>query len=149
MAPHAIESNVLKESFPPPEFSAPSDISGWKISNRKYFTISTGCPLKSKLQHAGRLRRKESCYMILSYLLWYQVIPGHGNLQKRWTMFGGYLFKYFCVKYQLFTRFVRRHPSKKHLTPKSYLKSFLDASESHKTSANLSVRAYFRQFSDW
>ena len=35
------------------------------------------------------------------------------------------------------------------LTPKSYLKSFLDASESHETSANLSVRAYFRQFSDW
>ena len=37
----------------------------------------------------------------------------------------------------------------KRLTPKGYLKSFLDASESHKTSANLSVRAYFRQFSDW
>ena len=37
----------------------------------------------------------------------------------------------------------------KRLTPKSYLKSFSDASESHKTSTNLSVRAYFRQFSDW
>ena len=22
----------------------------------------------------------------------YQVIPGHGNPQKRWTMFGGYLY---------------------------------------------------------
>ena len=32
----------------------------------------------------------------------FQVIPGHGNPQKRWTMFGGYLFKYCCVKYQTF-----------------------------------------------
>ena len=32
----------------------------------------------------------------------YQVIPGHGNPQKRGTMFGGYLFKYYCVKYQNF-----------------------------------------------
>ena len=32
----------------------------------------------------------------------YQVIPGHGNSQKRWTMFGGYLFKYCFVKYQTF-----------------------------------------------
>ena len=37
----------------------------------------------------------------------------------------------------------------KRLTPNSYLTSFSDASESHKTWANLSVRAYFRQFSDW
>ena len=37
----------------------------------------------------------------------------------------------------------------KRLTPKSYRKSFSDASENHKTSADLSVRAYFRQFSDW
>ena len=37
----------------------------------------------------------------------------------------------------------------KRLTPKSYLKSFLGASKSNKTSANLSVRDYFRQFSDW
>ena len=27
----------------------------------------------------------------------YQVIPGHGNPQKRRTMLWGYLFKYFCV----------------------------------------------------
>ena len=31
-----------------------------------------------------------------------QVIPGQGNPQKRRTMFGGYLFKYCCVKYQTF-----------------------------------------------
>ena len=43
---------------------------------------------------------------------------------------------------------VRRHPSEKISTNK-YLKRFLDASESLETSANLSVRAYFRQFSDW
>ena len=49
---------------------------------------------------------------------------------------------------RLFTRYVRRHPSKK-INNKSYLKSFSHASESHKTSANLSVRDYFRQFSDW
>ena len=48
----------------------------------------------------------------------------------------------------LFTRYVRRDPSKK-INTKKLPESFLDASESHKTSANLSVRAYFRQFSDW
>ena len=37
----------------------------------------------------------------------------------------------------------------KRLTPKRYLKSFLDVSDSYKTSASLSVWAYFRQFSDW
>ena len=31
-----------------------------------------------------------------------QVIPGHGNPQKRWTMIGGYSFKNCCVKYQIF-----------------------------------------------
>ena len=32
----------------------------------------------------------------------HQVIPGRGNPQKRRTMFGGYLFKYCCVKYLTF-----------------------------------------------
>ena len=32
----------------------------------------------------------------------YQVIPGHGNPQKRRTIFGGYLFKYCCAKCQTF-----------------------------------------------
>ena len=32
----------------------------------------------------------------------YQVIPGHGNPQKRWTMVRSYLFKYCCVKHQTF-----------------------------------------------
>ena len=63
-------------------------------------------------------------------------------------MFGGYLFKYCRVKCQTFHQ-VCDKASVKRLTPKSYLKSFLDASNSHETSANLSVRAYFRQFSDW
>ena len=31
-----------------------------------------------------------------------QVIPSHGNPQMRWTLFGGYLFKYCSVKYQTF-----------------------------------------------
>ena len=31
-----------------------------------------------------------------------QVIQGHGNPQKRRTMFGGYLFQYCRVKYQTF-----------------------------------------------
>ena len=31
-----------------------------------------------------------------------QVIPGYGNPQKRWTTFGSYLFKYYCIKYQTF-----------------------------------------------
>ena len=32
----------------------------------------------------------------------YQVIPGHGESPERRTMFGGYLFKYCCIKYQTF-----------------------------------------------
>ena len=79
-----------------------------------------------------------------------QVIPGYGNPQKSRTMFGGYLFKYCCVKYQTFHQVGEKAShAVKRLTPKNYLKSFSDASESHKTSANLSVQAYFRQFSDW
>ena len=39
-------------------------------------------------------------------------------------------------------------PEKK-INTKKLVENFLDASESHKTSANLSVRAYFWQFSDW
>ena len=49
---------------------------------------------------------------------------------------------------KLFTKYLRRHPSK-HIRTKDHLKSFPDASKSHKRSTNLSDRAYFRQFSDW
>ena len=46
---------------------------------------------------------------------------------------------------RLFARFVRRHPSKQ-INTKKLPEKFLDASENHKTSANLSVRDYFWQF---
>ena len=49
---------------------------------------------------------------------------------------------------KLFTKYVKRHPSKK-INTKKLPEKLLDASESHKTSAGLSVRAYFPQFSDW
>ena len=49
---------------------------------------------------------------------------------------------------RLFTKYVRRHPSEK-INTKKLPEKLLDASESHKTSANVSVRDYFRQFSDW
>ena len=75
-----------------------------------------------------------------------QVIPGHGNPQKRRTMFAGIDSNIVALIARLFTRY--GIPVKR-LTPKSYLKSYLDVSNSHKTSANLSVRANFRQFSDW
>ena len=82
--------------------------------------------------------------------VFYQVIPGHRNPQKRRTMFGSYLFKYnnIALNTRLFTRYVRKHPSKNINTIK-LLEKFLDASERHKTSTNSSVRDYFRQFSDW
>ena len=77
------------------------------------------------------------------------MIPGHDNPKKRRAVFGGYIHSNIvALNIKLFTRYVRRHPSKK-INIKKLLESFLDASESHKTSANLSVRAYFRQFSDW
>ena len=77
----------------------------------------------------------------------YQVIPDHENPQKRRTMFGGYS-NIVAFSTKLFTRHVRRHPSKK-INTKKLPEKLLDASESYKTSANLSIRAYFRQFSDW
>ena len=33
---------------------------------------------------------------------WLHVIARHGNLQMRWTLFNGYLFKFCSVKYQIF-----------------------------------------------
>ena len=63
-------------------------------------------------------------------------------------MFGGIYSNIVALNTGPFIRYVRRHPSKK-LTPESYLKSFSDAWESHKTCTNLWVRAYFGQFSDW
>ena len=63
----------------------------------------------------------------------YQVIPNHWNPQMRRTLFDGYLFKIVPSNTKLFTKYLRRHPSK-HIRTKNYLKSFPDASKSHKTS---------------
>ena len=73
-----------------------------------------------------------------------QVIPGHGNAQKRRTMFICYLFKYCSLIIKNFTKYLKTHPSEQIHNQKNHLKSFSDVPESHKTSANLSDRAYFR-----
>ena len=46
---------------------------------------------------------------------------------------------------RLSTRYVRRHPSEK-INTKSHLKSFLDTSESHETSANFPFQIAFGSF---
>ena len=96
--------------------------------------------------HSMRVTR-----LILSFLQVrssYQVIPNHGNPQMRRTLFDGYLFEYCSVKYHTFHQENEKSPANI-LAKTNHLKSFLDPSESHKTSSNLSDRAYFRQFSDW
>ena len=49
---------------------------------------------------------------------------------------------------RLFTRYVRRHPSNK-INTKKLPEKLVRCLREPKTSANLSVQAYFRQFSDW
>ena len=75
------------------------------------------------------------------------MIPDHGNPRKGGQCLAVIYSNIVALNTRLCTKYVRSHPSKK-INTKSYLKSFLDASQSHKTLANLSVRAYFRQFSD-
>ena len=48
----------------------------------------------------------------------YQVIPGHGNPQKRRTMLGVIYSNIVALNTILFTRYVRKHPSKKINTKK-------------------------------
>ena len=80
----------------------------------------------------------------------FQVIPSDGNPQMRRALFDGYLFKYCSVKYQTFHQVSEKTSQQTHSHQKTEnLKSFPDASKSHKISTNLSDRAYFRQFSDW
>ena len=57
--------------------------------------------------------------------------------------------KYCSVKYQTFHQVSDKTSQQTYSHQKNYLKSFPDASKSHKTSTNLSHRAYFRQFFDW
>ena len=45
---------------------------------------------------------EQSQFYLRKLVLSDQVIPGHENPQKRWTMFDGYLFKYCCSEYQTF-----------------------------------------------
>ena len=59
------------------------------------------------------------------FLLDNHVIRGHGNPHKRRAMFGGYLFKYCCIKYQTFHQVCEKCIPVIRLTPKRYLKSFL------------------------
>ena len=86
-------------------------------------------------------------FVSFEFLFTFQVIPSHGNPQLRRTLYGGYLSNIVPLNSRLFTKYLRRYPSK-HIRTKNHLKSFPDVSKSHKTSTNLSVRAYFRRFSD-
>ena len=79
---------------------------------------------------------------LISYT--FQVIPSHGNPQMRQTLFDSYLFKYCSVKCQSFHRVFEKTSQQTYLHQKNYLKSFPDACKSHKTSTNLSDRAYFQ-----
>ena len=79
------------------------------------------------------------------------LVPGDSKSwesQMRWTLFDGYLFKYCSVKYHTFHE-VSEKTSQQTYSPQKPPESFPDASKRHKTSTNLSNRAYFRQFSDW
>ena len=49
---------------------------------------------------------------------------------------------------KLFTKYMRRHPSK-HIRTKKPPEKLSKCLQEHKTSTNLSDRAYFRKFSDW
>ena len=54
-----------------------------------------------------------------------QVIAGDGNPQKRWTMFGGIYSNIVALNTRPFTRYVRRHPSKRINTKKLPEKLFI------------------------
>ena len=75
-----------------------------------------------------------------------QVISSHGNPQMRRTLFGGCLFKYSSVKYQNFHQVSGKASQQTYSHQKTTWKAFEIL---HKTSTNLSDRAYFRQLSDW
>ena len=62
-----------------------------------------------------------------------QVIPSHGNPQIRQTLFDGYLFKYCSVKYQTFHQVSEKTSQQTYSHQRNHLKSFQDASKSHKT----------------
>ena len=52
----------------------------------------------------------------------FQVIPGHGNPQKRRTMLGGYLLRYFALDTKRFTKYLRTHPGKEIHTTQIFLR---------------------------
>ena len=62
-----------------------------------------------------------------------QVILSHGNPQMRRTLFDGYLFKYCPIKCQTFYQVSEKTSQQTYSHQKHYLKSFPDASKSHKT----------------
>ena len=78
----------------------------------------------------------------------YQVTLGHGNPQKGGQCLAVMYSNIVALNTRFFTRYVRRHPTKK-INTKKLPENFLDASETHKASANMSVQIYFRQFPDW
>ena len=117
----------------------------------------------NSFSEAGHCYLQKNCVifsLILSFSVYFgEAIASFASMTSRWFQVMGIPRKggqclavihsnIVALNTRLLTRYVRRHPSKS-LTPKRYLKSFSDASESHKTSTNLFVRVNFRQFSDW
>ena len=66
------------------------------IKEQQLFSGYANCSRDLLHWHRHHISGLHEIYNIL------QVIPGHGNPQKRRTMFGGYLFIYCCVKYHTF-----------------------------------------------
>ena len=54
----------------------------------------------------------------------FQVIPSHGNHRRRWTSFGGYLFKYCSVKYQTFHQVSKKTSQQTYQHQKTTWKAF-------------------------
>ena len=71
------------------------------------------------------LSRKNDCMKIDNFrvspvlvVLWFQVIPGHGNPQKGGQCLVVIYSNIVALNTRLFTRYVKRHPSKKINTKK-------------------------------
>ena len=127
----------------------------WRTrGGRNFYVVFTIilCALKLKEMSVtllSELIQVSSQRYILGEAIWSwpaQVIPSHGNPQMRRTLLGGYLLKYCPVKHQTFHQVSEKTSQQTYSHQKT---SIPDASKSHKTSTNLSDRAYFRQFSDW
>ena len=79
------------------------------------------------------------------------IVPGDSGLRiprKRGQCLAVFYSNIIALNTKIFTRYLRTHYSKQIHTKKPHEK-LLGVSKSHKTSVNLSDRAYFWQYIDW